>query len=79
MWLSIVSLLNAIAKGFGSLVQWMRESSFIKQGQQQQQNSNLKEVIEAVKESNEARIEARTRSSTIPTTDSLPDDGFRRD
>ena len=75
----VVSLLSYIAKGFSSLFSWLRERSLLKQGMKEQQHEDLKATVEVLTKVNEARKEASDSAGTIPESDSLPDDGFRRD
>ena len=83
MWTSIVggvvTLLTYIAKGFGLLISWVRDRGLIKQGVEKQQHEDLKSTVEVLTKVNEARKEARDSAASVPATDSLPDDGFRRD
>lgn len=75
----VVTLLTYVAKGFSSLFQWLRERSLVKQGVEKQQHEDLKTTVEVLTKVNEARKEARDAAASAPATDSLPDDGFRRD
>lgn len=83
MWTSVVggvvTLLTYIAKGFSSLFSWLRERGLIKQGVEKQQHADIQKTVEVLTKVNEARKEARDSAASVPTTDSLPDDGFRRD
>lgn len=83
MWTSIiggvVTLLTYVAKGFSSLFSWLRDRGLIKQGTELQQHEDLKTTVEVLTKVNEARKEARDSAASVPATDSLPDDGFRRD
>ena len=83
MWTSIiggvVTLLTYVAKGFESLFSWMRDRGLIKQGVAQQQHADLQTTVEVLTKVNEARKEARDDAASVPQSDSLPDDGFRRD
>jgi len=83
MWLSIVgavlALLTTIAQGFGSLVSLIRESNLKKQGKEEAENALLKQETEVLGKAIEARQEARIANGAVPESDSLPDDGYRRD
>lgn len=83
MWLSIVggvlALLTTIAQSIGSLVAWIRESNAKKQGAMEVGNRHLQEENQFLKKALDAREEARIANARVPQSDSLPDDGFRRD
>ena len=73
------NLALALLKLLDSLASWLRESQLIKQGQIQEQNKELKEEVKTVEVASQTREEVKSSLRNVPITDSLPDDGFRRD
>lgn len=69
----------AIVEWFSSLTIWFREESLRKQGATEVKAEIQQGKLEAIREANKARDEARHGSAAVPESDSLPDDGFRRD
>ena len=82
-WLGVVGtllkFLNSLANGFSSLVQWMSERGLVKQGEANQDLKTLKHEVTTIEQANEARDKARVANAAVPSTDSLPTDGYRRD
>jgi len=75
MWSAIAAVLNI----FASLFQWLRERSLKQAGQIEAESKTLKDSLDTVVTADEARDEARVSNASVPQSDSLPDDGFRRD
>lgn len=63
----------------GSLVQWMREQNLMKQAEEKLLLDFLRKQQEYIDEAKKIREQVARDASTIPTADSLPDDGYRRD
>lgn len=70
--LAFVNLLDSLAN-------WLRESQLIKQGQEKQQAIVTTAEVKETDEASQIRVEARRANSAVPSTDSLPNDGYRRD
>lgn len=68
-------LFSAVGEFFG----FLKQNQLIEAGETKVVAAQQKEEIKIVKQATEARTEAATAAASIPITDSLPDDGFRRD
>lgn len=83
MWLSVVgavlTFLTTMAQSLGSLATWLRESALRKQGNVETENQILKQENVILEKAIETREEARIANAAVPQSDSLPNDGFRRD
>lgn len=69
----------ALFNWLANLTSWGREHQLVKQGEATQKNAELNAGIDFIAEADKAREDARARNRLVPPTDSLPDDGFRRD
>lgn len=72
-------LLLAIVKLFNLVFTYARERQLLEAGQQQALASVLRAQADAIDKANQVRLTIRQRNAAVPSGDSLPDDGFRRD
>ena len=73
------AILLALANALASLMTWLREKELVSLGEAQAAVQGLKKHIDDIEKGNQARAEVRERNAGVPQSDSLPDDGFRRD
>lgn len=62
-----------------TLIAWMRERKLIKETEDRALQGILKDQLRLIKNADKARMEATASNADTANTDSLPDDGFRRD
>ena len=62
-----------------SLVSWMRERKLLTQAELELYAKIIKANDDIIQEAEKARSDARAANDTVSKSDSLPDDGFRRD
>ena len=62
-----------------SLVSYMRERNLLKQAEEKLLADFIKWQQEIINEANKVREQAATDAARVPTADSLPTDGYRRD
>ena len=62
-----------------SLIAWMRERKMIKAAEDKVLRSVLQDQLRLIKNAERARMEADASNANVANTDSLPNDGFRRD
>ena len=62
-----------------SLVQWMREQKLLKEAEQKILADFLKQQQEILNEADKIRKQAADDAARVPSSDSLPTDGYRRD
>lgn len=62
-----------------SLVTYMRERNLLKQAEEELLTDFIKQQQEIINEAQKVREQAAIDAARVPTVDSLPDDGFRRD
>jgi hypothetical protein len=73
------SFLLTLTKLLSSLANWLRETQLIKMGETKATEAALEAETIIIAKASEAREDARADNVHTPSTDSLPDDGFRRD
>jgi hypothetical protein len=73
------ALLLALANAPSSLMVWLQTRKLITLGEAQAAVQGLKKHIDDIERGNQARAEVRKRNAGVPQSDSLPNDGFRRD
>jgi hypothetical protein len=71
----IKSLFSALSELFG----FLKQNQLIQAGVDKVVAVQATKETEVVIQANKAREEVRVASASVPITDSLPDDGFRRD
>lgn len=71
----ILALLGVV----GSLVTFARERQLIKDADEKAFAKFFAKQLEIINEAHKAREEARAANAAVPESDSLPNDGFRRD
>ena len=62
-----------------SLVQWMRERKLMQEAEEKLLLDFLRKQQEYIDEAKKIRDKAARDAAAVPSTDSLPDDGYRRD
>lgn len=73
------AFLTTLLKAISSLFGFLQQNQLVEAGENKVKVEQAKKETESVINADEARAEAATASATVPVTDSLPDDGFRRD
>lgn len=58
---------------------YIREKELLKAGEAAAVANQMRTAASEIAKANKAREEARRNNANVPSTDSLPDDGFRRD
>jgi hypothetical protein len=69
----------AIIQMLSSLVEWIKGESLREEGREEVAGRINTEALNALTRANKAREDAAARNHAVPESDSLPDDGFRRD
>lgn len=69
----------AVLGFLSSLFQWFREESSKEAGKAIEQAKVQEAELNAIQEAKKAGDDARYRIDAVPESNSLPDDGFRRD
>lgn len=72
-------LLLACVKLMNVLFTYVREKQLLEAGSQQALASLLRAQADDLEKDNAIRKQIRERNAAVPSTDSLPTDGFRRD
>ena len=76
---AIGSFLSALFKALSGIFGWLQQNQLIKAGEAGAVAKQLEKNNHDVEVAIQAREETRARSAAVPVSDSLPDDGFRRD
>lgn len=76
---SLVYLLTYIGKSLSTFFSWLQQNQLIQSGRVEAEAAQLREKANELETATRVREEVRRRNSAVPVTDSLPDDGFRRD
>lgn len=71
--------LLALLQVFAYLLKYATDRQLLDAGAQKALANLLTAQANVLKQAEEARAEARARNAAVPKSDSLPDDGFRRD
>lgn len=77
--MTIGSIFAGLFKALSSIFGWLQQNQLIKAGQDGAVVTALEKKTHEIETAVAAREEARAESAAVPVTDSLPDDGFRRD
>ena len=77
--MSFGSILASLFKALSSIFGWLQQNQLIKAGQDGATVSALEKKTHEIEIAVAAREAARLQSDAVPVSDSLPDDGFRRD
>lgn len=77
--MSIGSIFASLFKALSSIFGWLQQNQLIKAGQDGAAVSALEKKTHEIEIAVAAREAARNQSAAVPVSDSLPDDGFRRD
>ena len=73
------ALFSGLFKFLGGLFSFLQQNQLVTAGQDKEIAKNSQAEVEAIEDGIKARDEARAANAAIPSTDGLPDDGFRRD
>jgi len=77
--MSLGSIFAALIRLFSSFVDLFRQNQLIKAGADGVIATTTTAEIKEIQDAVEVREKVRVSNSSVPVTDSLPDDGFRRD
>lgn len=69
----------ALAQGLVSLLTYLRERQLLQAGEDKALADVLQGELNAINKATAARLAARARNAAVPKSDSLPNDGHRRD
>ena len=75
----IASLLASLLKAVQSIFGWLQQNQLVQAGRDGAAVSLEEKKTNEISIAVEAREAARADAARVPVTDSLPDDGFRRD
>jgi mannose/cellobiose epimerase-like protein (N-acyl-D-glucosamine 2-epimerase family) len=75
-WAAVVL---ALVKALASLMSFLRERQLLEEWEARAAAEALRKHLDDIEKGKRARAEVRDRNSRVPKSDSLPDDGFRRD
>lgn len=82
-WASVVlaalKIASPLIAWFNSLTSWMRERQIFKAGAANERSEERLKDLNAITKANQIRVEADIAAARSLDSDSLPDDGFRRD
>jgi hypothetical protein len=73
------SFIKSLFSALTELFSFLKQEQLIKAGEDKVIAKEATKEVAIVIKANEVREEARIAASAVPITDSLPDDGFRRD
>jgi hypothetical protein len=77
--LAALKIVSPLVTWFNSLTSWMRERQIFKAGAANERSEERLKDLNAITKANQIRVETDIASARLPESDSLPDDGFRRD
>ena len=71
--------LKTLLAAFSGLFSFLKQEKLIKAGEDSVKAAQATEEAELVIRTEEVRSEAKAAAASVPSSNSLPDDGFRRD
>ena len=77
--LAALKVFSPLITWFNSLTSWMRERQIFKAGADSERSGERLKDLNAITKANQIRVETDVANARLPESDSLPDDGFRRD
>lgn len=77
--MGIASFFKSLFEALIGLFTWLQQGQLLRAGKKEAQADQLEEQAHEIKTAVEVRESVRTSNAAVPVTDSLPDDGFRRD
>lgn len=77
--LAALKIVSPFITWFNSLTSWMRERQIFKAGAANERSKERLKDLNAITKANQIRVETDIANAHLPESDSLPDDGFRRD
>jgi len=78
-WAAWAKLIITLAQGLATFVVWAHENEAIRKALAAHDALWLEKAASAIKQATTARDAQRRANDAVPPSDSLPDDGFRRD
>lgn len=75
----MLNFIKALFSAISELFSFLKQDELIRAGEDKVIAAQAPKETELVIKADEVRQEARTAAAAVPVTDSLPDDGFRRD
>lgn len=77
--LAALKIVSPLITWLNSLTSWMRERQIFKAGAAAERSGERLKDLNAITEANKIRVETDIANARSLDSDSLPDDGFRRD
>ena len=76
---AIGTFFSALFKAISGIFGWLQQNQLLKAGEAVAVAKQLEKNNHDIEVALHAREDARARNSSVPVSDSLPDDGFLRD
>lgn len=75
----MLELIKSLFSAIAGLFSFLQQNQLVKAGEDKVVAKQATKETEIVIKADEVRAQAKAIAATVPVSDSLPDDGFRRD